>query len=85
MAGAAALWAEIVRKYRLSEPDLAKLAPAWHTDADLGRPIEVVNDMSKSRTLGFLGYQGHGSELLRSFQSDARRATDTLNAPTPPD
>ena len=29
----------------------------WHTDADLGRPIEVVTDMSKSRKLGFLDYQ----------------------------
>ena len=33
------------------------LASAWHTDADLGRPIEVVTDMSKSRKLGFLDYQ----------------------------
>ena len=31
--------------------------PPWHTDADLGRPIEVVTDMSKSRRLGFTGYQ----------------------------
>ncbi len=29
----------------------------WHTDADLGRPIEVVTDMSKSRRLGFTAYQ----------------------------
>jgi hypothetical protein len=33
------------------------LASAWHTDADLGRPIEAVTDMSKSRRLGFLDYQ----------------------------
>ena len=33
------------------------LASAWHTDADLGRPIEVLTDMSKSRKLGFLEYQ----------------------------
>ncbi len=33
------------------------LVSAWHTDADLGRPIEVVTDMSKSRRLGFLDYQ----------------------------
>jgi hypothetical protein len=36
---------------------LARLASAWHTDADLGRPIEVVTDMSKSRRLGFAAYQ----------------------------
>ena len=44
-------------KYGLAEPDLDSLASAWHTDADLGRPIEVVTDMSKSRKLGFLDYQ----------------------------
>ncbi|MGB8603378.1 MAG: hypothetical protein WCD42_14380 [Rhizomicrobium sp.] len=27
------------------------------SDTDLGRPIEVVTDMSKSRALGFTGYQ----------------------------
>ena len=36
---------------------LARLASPWHTDADLGRPIEVVTDMSKSRHLGFSAYQ----------------------------
>jgi len=50
-------WAEIARRHGLAEPDLAKLASPWHTDADLGRPIEVVTDMSKSRRLGFTAYQ----------------------------
>ncbi len=44
-------------RHGLAEPDLVRLASAWHTDADLGRPIEVVTDMSKSRRLGFLDYQ----------------------------
>ncbi|MEA1832197.1 SDR family oxidoreductase [Methylobacterium durans] len=57
MAGDAPLWAEIAARHGLAEPDLARLASAWHTDADLGRPIEVVTDMSKSRRLGFLDYQ----------------------------
>jgi len=57
LAGAAPVWAEIARKYNLAEPDLNKLASPWHTDADLGRSIEVVTDMSKSRKLGFLDYQ----------------------------
>ncbi|MBW4023088.1 MAG: SDR family oxidoreductase [Proteobacteria bacterium] len=57
MADAGPLWAEIVAKHGLSEPDLAVLASPWHTDADLGRPIEVLTDMSKSRRLGFLDYQ----------------------------
>jgi hypothetical protein len=50
-------WAEIAHRHGLAEPDLAKLASPWHTDADLGRPIEVVTDMSKSRRLGFTAYQ----------------------------
>ena len=57
LADAAPLWAEIARKYSLVEPDLSLLTSAWHTDADLGRPIEVLTDMSKSRRLGFLDYQ----------------------------
>ncbi|MCJ2072780.1 SDR family oxidoreductase [Methylobacterium sp. J-030] len=50
-------WAEIAARHGLAEPNLEKLASAWHTDADLGRPIEVVTDMSKSRRLGFTAYQ----------------------------
>jgi hypothetical protein len=37
------------------EPDLGRLASPWHTDADVGRPIEVVTDMSKSRVWALPG------------------------------
>jgi nucleoside-diphosphate-sugar epimerase len=57
LADKAPVWAEIARRHNLAEPDLKVLASAWHTDADLGRPIEVLTDMSKSRKLGFLDYQ----------------------------
>src|SRR5882757_558882 len=57
LADAAPVWAEIARRHNLAEPDLKVLASAWHTDADLGRPIEVLTDMRKSRKLGFLDYQ----------------------------
>jgi nucleoside-diphosphate-sugar epimerase len=57
MAGSAGLWREIAAREGLVELDLDRLASPWHTDADLGRPIEVVTDMSKSRRLGFTGYQ----------------------------
>lgn len=57
MAGDAAPWRRIAEREGLAEPDLSRLASPWHTDADLGRPIEVVTDMSKSRRLGFLDYQ----------------------------
>ncbi|QXQ07217.1 SDR family oxidoreductase [Sphingosinicellaceae bacterium] len=57
MAGDAPVWRTIADREGLAEPDLARLASPWHTDADLGRPIEVVTDMSKSRRLGFTAYQ----------------------------
>ncbi len=51
------IWAELAARHGLIEPDLGRLTSAWHTDADLGRPIEVVTDMGRSRRLGFLDYQ----------------------------
>lgn len=57
MANDVAIWRDIAARERLAEPNLDRLASAWHTDADLGRPIEVVTDMSKSRRLGFTAYQ----------------------------
>ncbi|OSJ35808.1 NAD-dependent dehydratase [Bradyrhizobium japonicum] len=57
MGDAGPIWSDIARKHQLAEPDLNRLTSAWHTDADLGRPIEVVTDMTKSRRLGFLDYQ----------------------------
>lgn len=41
------LWREIAERYSLTEPALSRLASPWHTDLDLGRPIEVMTDMSK--------------------------------------
>jgi nucleoside-diphosphate-sugar epimerase len=57
MADDAPIWRRIAERHGLREPELGRLASAWHTDADLGRPIEVITDMSKSRRLGFLAYQ----------------------------
>ena len=68
MAGAAPPWSEIAARHGLVEPDLGRLAPAWHTDADLGRPIEVVTDMGKSRRLGFLDYQATDDAFLDLFE-----------------
>ncbi|WP_062014987.1 SDR family oxidoreductase [Aureimonas sp. AU4] len=53
----APVWRRIAEREGLAEPDLSRLASPWHTDADLGRPFEVVTDMGKSRRLGFLDYQ----------------------------
>ena len=68
LADLAPAWAEIARRHNLVEPDLGRLASAWHTDADLGRPIEVVTDMSRSRKLGFLDYQPTDEALLDLFE-----------------
>ena len=57
MADDAKIWRDMAAQFGLVEPDIDRLISPWHTDADLGRPIEVVTDMSKSRRLGFLDYQ----------------------------
>ncbi|MFS4428175.1 SDR family oxidoreductase [Chryseobacterium sp. S90] len=50
------IWVAIAEKYSLKEKNLNRLSSAWHTDLDLGRPLEVMCDMSKSRKLGFTAY-----------------------------
>lgn len=67
LADAVPIWADIARRHGLAEPDLGRLASAWHTDADLGRPIEVVTDMSRSRRLGFLDYQATDDAFFNLF------------------
>jgi nucleoside-diphosphate-sugar epimerase len=68
LAEAAPVWKQIAAKYHLAESDLNVLASAWHTDADLGRPIEVVTDMSKSRKLGFTAYQATDESFFELFE-----------------
>lgn len=68
MAGDAGVWREIAAREGLAEPNLARLASPWHTDADLGRPIEVVTDMGKSRRLGFTAYQPTDEAFFALFE-----------------
>lgn len=68
IANDGALWREIAEKYNLTEPNLDRLASAWHTDLDLGRPIEVMTDMSKSRKLGFHVYQRTDESFFDLFE-----------------
>jgi len=67
LADAGPIWADLARKHALAESNLAVVASPWHTDADLGRPIEVVTDMSKSRKLGFLDYQATDDSFFNLF------------------
>lgn len=68
MAGDAGTWRVIAEREGLVESDLTRLASPWHTDADLGRPIEVVTDMSKSRRLGFTGYKPTDDAFFDLFE-----------------
>ena len=68
MAGMEATWREIAAKYSLVEPQLDRLASWWHSDADLGRTIEVLTDMTKSREAGFLGFRNTVSSLFEKIE-----------------
>jgi nucleoside-diphosphate-sugar epimerase len=57
MAGLESTWRQIAGRHALVEPDVGRLASWWHSDADLGRTIEVLTDMTKSREAGFLGFR----------------------------
>ncbi len=57
MAKDAEVWKAMAAKHGLVEPDLWRVASPWHTDLDMGRPLEVMTDMARSRKLGFLVYQ----------------------------
>lgn len=64
---APAVWAKMAEKHGLAEADVNKLASWWHTDADLGRDQEALNDITKSRELGFLGYKDSRASFLELF------------------
>jgi nucleoside-diphosphate-sugar epimerase len=68
LANGLSVWKQIAEKYALEQSDLTLLTSAWHTDADLGRPIEVVTDMSKSRKLGFTEYQPTDESFFNLFE-----------------
>ena len=68
LAGDVQRWREIAERYQLKESDLNRLASPWHTDLDLGRPIEVMTDMSKSRKLGFTVFQSTEDSFFDLFE-----------------
>ena len=67
LAGAGSAWEEIAARHQLVERDMNHLISPWHTDADLGRPFEVVTDMTKSRKMGFLDYQATDDSFFDLF------------------
>lgn len=50
-------WRVIAAKHGLIESDISRIASWWHTDGDLGRTVESLTDMNKSRRAGFLGFR----------------------------
>ncbi|HEX9227596.1 MAG TPA: NAD-dependent dehydratase, partial [Arthrobacter sp.] len=67
MLGREGVWADMAARHGLAEPQLARLASWWHTDGDLGRNLEVVTDMSKSRLAGFTGYRRTEDSFISLF------------------
>jgi hypothetical protein len=68
MANDAEIWRVIAEREGLTEPNLLRLASPRHTDADFGRPIEVVTNTPKSRPLGFTAYQSTGEAVYALFE-----------------
>lgn len=70
------VWPRIAERHGLVQPDIGRLASWWHTDADLGRDIECLTDMTKSRAAGFLGFR----DSFESFRHaiDAYRSAGVL-------
>jgi nucleoside-diphosphate-sugar epimerase len=68
LANAAPLWHDLATRHNLAETKIEALVSAWHTDADLGRPLEVITDMSKSRKLGFTDYQATDDSFFALFE-----------------
>jgi nucleoside-diphosphate-sugar epimerase len=73
MAGKEEVWREIAEKHGLIEPDLSRVASWWHSDSDLGRDIEVLTDMNKSRKAGFLGFRDSRDSFF-TYVEQYRRA-----------
>ncbi|MGJ9412845.1 SDR family oxidoreductase [Aeromicrobium sp. CF4.19] len=55
MVDAPAQWKALSLRHDLAVDDVSALASWWHTDGDLGRDIECVTDMRRSRLAGFDG------------------------------
>ena len=68
MVGMEDTWRAIAARHALVEPDLGRLASWWHSDADLGRTIEVLTDMTKSRKAGFLGFRSTPDSFIARIE-----------------
>lgn len=60
-------WDALVKAHALQPLRLAEIASPWHTDLDLGRPMECLNSMAKSRRLGFREFQDSEQSFIDVF------------------
>jgi nucleoside-diphosphate-sugar epimerase len=67
MNDAAQHWKALAEKHGLVERDVNKLVSWWHTDGDLGRKLECVNDMTESRVRGFSAFQPTPASFFELF------------------
>ncbi len=68
MTGAAKRWEVLAAKHQLAEPDVNQLVSWWHTDGDLGRKLESVNDMTESRVHRFCAFQPATASFFNLFE-----------------
>lgn len=61
------IWDSLVREHGLQQHKLDEIASPWHTDLDLGRPMECLNSMAKSRRYGFADYQDSEQSFITVF------------------
>ena len=80
MAGIEDTWQKIAERHDLIESDVTKLASWWHTDGDLGRTQECVNDINKSRNFGFHAHRESRSVFFDLFD---RLTAERIIPPTP--
>ncbi len=73
------MWAALAEREGLQEQDLNRVASWWHTDADLGRDMECLTDLARSRAAGFTGYRSTEACFLALF--DRLEADGVVPAP----
>ncbi|GAB3994730.1 SDR family oxidoreductase [Nocardioides marmoraquaticus] len=75
-------WSAIAEREGLVEADLSRVASWWHTDGDLGRDMECLTDMTRSRERGFAAYRS----TLHAFTDlfDTLEAEKVVPAPPAP-
>ena len=76
MNDAAQRWKALAAKHGLAEPDVNQLASWWHTDGDLGRTVECVNDMTESRIRGFCEFPSTPASFFDLFNRLRARTAD---------